>query len=42
MSVFMVFYIAIYLYMQLALKPGIMHDIIAFHRIIHRCSGSFI
>lgn len=30
MSVFMVFYIAIYLYMQLALKPGIMHDIIAF------------
>ena len=37
MSVFMVFYIAIYLYMQLALKPILS----LFHRIIHRCSGSF-
>jgi c-di-AMP phosphodiesterase-like protein len=30
MSVFIVVYIVIYVYMQLALKPGIMHDIIAF------------
>ena len=41
MSVFMVFYIAIYLYMQLALKPGICTILSLFHRIIHRCSGSF-